>query len=392
MGITSYSTRFNSEDKVRNAELAAEDLRKQAAGLKPAQVIFFASIDYDPVRIAAAMRDAFPGAVTLGCSTSGELIDGKLIGGSVVAMLFDADAFDFFDVDVLHRLDASGQRNDPRKLVSDAFAKFGEKLGRPVGALEHDKYVGLAFADGRHYFSEPVLEAVGDMTDVPFVGGMSGDDGKFAYTPLFCNGEMHVDVIILALAKPKGKFRLVKTMGLDILERTLVVTGADEENRLLTHFDGVPAAKAYRESMAEIAGDALVEPEAEMTFAGTFSKWPLALMVGDEPYLRVAMEVKPDGSLVVLNAVKEGMRFKQSRMADIVDTTAADMKKVREDLGSISAILHINCISRHGKILEEGKVEEFAKLFAGYPSVGFSSHGEIYIAIANQTSTMLVFG
>lgn len=391
-GISSYCARHDDSDPVRNAELAARDIQRQAAGTSPAQVIFFAAGNYDPARIASAMREAFPGAVTLGCSTSGEIIDGKLVAGSVVAMTFGAGVFEFFEFAFLSRLDAAGKPNDPRAQVVETFGRFASKLGRPVGSLEHDEYVGLAFADGVPYYIEPVLEAVGDMTDVPFVGGIAGDDGRFAYTPVFCDGEMRTDAVVLALAKPSGKFRLVKTMALEILDRTFIVTGADEEKRLVTHLDGRPAAEAYREAVGEITGGVFAEPADAMTFAGTFSRWPFALMVGDEPYLRVALEVMPDGSLRCLNAVKEGMRLKQSRMSDLVGTTAEDMRKVRAELGNISALLHINCITRHQELLQLGKDGEFAALFAGYPSVGFSSQGEFYIAIANQTSTMLVFG
>ncbi len=383
MGISSHTVRHDSPDPVKNAEAAALDLKTQLAGREPAQLIFFAAGCYDPARIASAVQEAFPKTITFGCSTSGEIVDGALATGTVAAMAFDAGAFDFFDITLMHRLDASGKPNDPRQQVMDAFSRFGEKLGRPVGSLEHDKYVGLAFADGIPYYIEPVLETTGDLTDVPFIGGIAGDDGKFAYTPLFFRGEMHTDAVILGLVKPAGRFCLVKTEGLEVLDRTFTVTGADEANRLVTHLDGRPAAAVYSEAIGV--------PEEGMDFENTFAKWPLSLMVGNEPYLRIAVERMPDSSLRFLNAVKEGMRLKLSRVADIVDTTRASMEEAKARLGSISALLHINCMSRHHELVGAGKCDAFGALFKGYPNAGFSSHGEFFIAIANQTSTMLVF-
>ena len=67
------------------------------------------------------------------------------------------------------------------------------------------------------------------------------------------------------------------------------------------------------------------------------------------------------------------------------------LEEVRGKLGSISAIFHINCMSRHQDLQKAGEWEVFGNLFTGYPNAGFASQGEVYIAIANCTSTMLVF-
>ncbi len=72
-GISTYSAKHESGDSVRNAEMAARDIRERAAaaGAKPAQIVFFAAGNYDPARLAAAMREAFPGAVTFGSGALG---------------------------------------------------------------------------------------------------------------------------------------------------------------------------------------------------------------------------------------------------------------------------------------------------------------------------------
>ncbi len=385
MGISSFFAKYDSADASENADAAVRDVKNQMAGLKPAQVLYFAAKNYAPDRLAAAMRDAFPGAVTFGCASSGEIVNANMMTGALAVMAFEQDAFEFFDIAVLRRLGPDGKPADPAKQVEEAFAQFEAKLGRSIASLEseYDKYVGLTFADGLPYYLEPILDRVGDLTSVPFIGGIAGDDGAFAFTPVFYDGKSYTDAVVLALVKPKRKFTIVKTQGLALLDTVFTITGAVEEKRLVTHLDGRPAATVYSEAIGV--------PEEEMDFAGAFFDWPFGLMVGDEPFLRVAVERLPDSSLRFLNSLKEGMRLKLARTADIVDTTRKSLEELRGRLGTISAMLHINCMSRHYDLMKAGEDAEFGALFAGYPNTGFASQGEVYIAIANATSTMLVF-
>ncbi len=386
MSISSHIAQYTTADPVRNAELAVGEIKKQidAANANPAQIAFFAHKSYDPKRAAACMREAFPNAVTFGCASSGEIHKETVTRGAFVAMAFPPETFERFDIAVLERFDPAGNPNNPRRQVEDAFSRFEATLGRSMDSLEFDQYVGLAFADGLQYYVEPVLEAVGDLTSVSFIGGIAGDDGAFAHTPVFLNGNAYTDAVVLGIAKPSGKFALLKTEGLKILDKTFVVTGSDEEKRLVTHLDGRPAAVV----LSEIIG---VPPE-KMDFNGTFVDWPFGLMAGEEPFLRVALERMPDDSLRFLNSVKEGMRLKLGQMVDIVESTRRSLEEMRERLGGISAIFHINCMSRQDDLIKQGKTEAFGALFkGGYPHTAFSSQGEIYIAIANETSIMLVF-
>jgi hypothetical protein len=116
-------------------------------------------------------------------------------------------------------------------------------------------------------------------------------------------------------------------------------------------------------------------------------------MVGEEPFLRLVLGARPDGSLQFLHSVNEGMRMKLSRTENILASTSRALAAKKAEMGGdISAILHFNCVARQLILEKEGEAEQFCQLFKGCHHAGFSSHGEIYIAIANQTSTMLLFG
>ena len=70
---------------------AVADLKRQYGEGSPRAVIFFAAPHYDLAAIGQRINETFPGAVTAGCSTAGELVDDKMLTGSLVAMFLDED-------------------------------------------------------------------------------------------------------------------------------------------------------------------------------------------------------------------------------------------------------------------------------------------------------------
>jgi hypothetical protein len=89
--------------------------------------------------------------------------------------------------------------------------------------------------------------------------------------------------------------------------------------------------------------------------------------------------------------VKEGTRLGLTHAGDVYTITKNVMEKALAEAGEVAAILHVNCSSRHTALKNQGRVEEFGKLFGVAPSVSFSSYGEIYVGIVAMTSTMILF-
>ncbi|MDR3077287.1 MAG: FIST C-terminal domain-containing protein [Planctomycetota bacterium] len=380
--LSTYAT-FNSGDAKKNAVDAATKIKRDFSVFKPAQVVFFAPDNYHAGRLAAEMRDAFPDAVTFGCSSGGEIANGMMLKNSVAAMAFGQYIFEFFDLVAIPRLGPDSRSLDHARQVDEAFARFASSLKVPsLGHLDYTQYFGFAFADGRHYFVEPILERAGDLTGVRFVGGIAGDGIKNRYTPVFLNGQAIPDAIILGLAKPRVKFSLLKTQGMKVPNDSFVITKANE--RVIYELDNQPAASVYAKAVGV--------SENEFSLMNTFARYPLGVMVGEEPYLRVVMDSLPDGSLCFSHALREGTRIKICELSPIVSSTAAALEEQKRELGGIGGILHINCALRHLVLEEKNELEVFGGLFRGFPNVGFASHGEIFIAIANFTSTMLVLG
>src|SRR5690606_27093957 len=142
--------------------------------------------------------------------------------------------------------------------------------------------VGMVFHDGMSGLEEAVMDRLGDLTNVPFVGGSAGDDARFETTHVFLDGEARTGASLLLLLTPPGPYRILKTQSFEVLEPTLHVTVADEAHRTVKSFNGKPAAVAYAEAIGV--------PVAEL--ADHFMEHPVGLVMADgAPYVRSPQRV-----------------------------------------------------------------------------------------------------
>ncbi len=339
----------------------------------PRLVVFFASSRHEPAAIARAMQAAFPDATVVGCTTAGEIAAGRMLKGSVVAMGFSAEAIAGVQVQLVRHPATPGQ-------VDAALARFEDQLGVRMNDLDHTRYVGLVLIDGLSRSEERVMDRLGDLTNVAFIGGSAGDDLKFERTHVFSGGEAHTDAALLVLLEPAAPFEILKTQSFEALGATLQVSEADAEQREVVSFNGKPACQAYAEAVG-------VAPEAA---SEAFMRNPVGLMVGGEPFVRSPQQVKGDRMAFYCN-VLEGMELQVLRSGPIVaDTRAALAGKVAE-MGGVAGVLNFNCILRTLDLEAKGEADAYGALFADVPTVGFSTYGEAYLGHINQTATMLLF-
>jgi hypothetical protein len=233
--------------------------------------------------------------------------------------------------------------------------------------------------DGLSRSEERLMDALGNLTDVIFIGGSAGDDRQFRRTFVSANGKAYSDAAVLLLLEVKKGFDIIKTQSFRALDKKLVATKVDEAQRRVDQFNHQPAVQAY--------ADALGIPVAAI--ADCARKHPLGLMVADEPYVRSPQQVQGESMLFFCN-IKEGMELRVLASTDIVaDTQQALAAKARES-GPIAGILDFDCILRTMELEQENRCVPYGKLFAGIPTAGFSTYGEEYMGHINQTATMLV--
>lgn len=351
-----------------------KELQDQLAPMAPALVIFFASLQHAPDVISQSMQNAFPKAQVFGCSTAGEITSGQMLSDSVVAMGFSAAAALDMKIEVVQDL-------QKRSAIEQAFKNFEAHYGQPVGAMDPSRHVGILLIDGMAGTEENFIETLGDLTNVPFIGGSAGDDLKFSGTYVYANGKTYTNAAVLALLKPGLSFSFIKTQSFRFLGKTLRVTKADEAKREVQQFNDKPAVQAYAEAIGVPVGEV----------SQHFMRNPIGLVVEGEPYVRSPQRIKDD-TMVFYCSVKEGMDLSLLESTNMISDTRQAIAQAQKELGNISGIINFDCILRTLDLRQQNLCSDYGKLFDSFPTVGFSTYGEQYIGHINQTSTMLVFG
>jgi hypothetical protein len=356
-----------------SATAAVEEIIKIWGDVIPSLIVFFASTVYNLEEIGKGLKQHFPEAEVMGCTTAGELISGQMLKNSVVAMSLSKTAVPRVHLEVIEDMTNGG--NVPR-----ALAGFEEVYRESMATMAPTAYVGLVLVDGLCVAEEKLIDKIGDRTNVLFVGGSAGDDLKFKATYVFANNRAYTNAAVLALLKPDVPFEILKTQSFCNLNKKLVATKVDEDKRQVLEFNGQPALKAYSEALD------LSEEEAKDKFMSN----PVGLLVNDEPFVRSPQQVKGESMIFYCSVLKNSELTLLQSMNIVDDTQAALQAKIKE-MGSVSAILNFHCILRTLELEAEHQTQAYADLFKDIPTAGFSTYGEIYLGHINQTSTMLLF-
>lgn len=362
--LIAYSNSNNSKEAVK-------ELKNKFGENAGKFIIYFASSIYEPSELVNEMNNSFSGAKVFGCTTAGELISGKMLKNSIVAMAFADDLIEDIEIVSVKNLKAGIN-------LKPAIDQFELKFKKKLTELEHDKYFGIILIDGLSGKEESLMDELGDLTDVIFIGGSAGDDLKFKSTQLFNGNDVFTDGAVLALIKPKAKFGFIKTQSFKILDKTLIPTKVDEVNREVLEFNNKPAARYYSEILNT----------TEDKLPDYFMSNPVGLVINGDPYVRSPQMIKGDTVKFYCN-VKEGVQLNLLESLNIIDDTKQAVQKFIEENGDISALINFNCILRTLELDSTGKAEEYGKLFSDIPTVGFSTYGEEYIGHINQTATIL---
>ncbi len=362
---TAYSTKELPE--------AVAELKQRGEAERPRVVLYFASTKYDPVILAAEMQKAFPSSILVGCTTAGEIITDKMLNGSVVAMFLDSEVIEDASCAVVENVSAEPS-------LTEAFGQFEEHFKAPLSALDAHKYLGIVLIDGLSGAEECLMEKIGDLTDLVFVGGSAADDLKFEKTHVFANGKAFSNAAILLVLKVRNGFDVLKTQSFRTTGKTLVANEVDTATRRVIQLNGRPALDAYAEAIG-------VTPEQAPSL---FMRHPLGLMVGEEPFVRSPRGVQ-DRSILFYCQIREGMELEVLEAKDIVTDTRQAVEAKKAELRHIAGLIDFQCFLRTLQLRTENQCEKYGEIFSGIPTVGFGTYGEEYLGHINQTSTMLLF-
>ena len=362
-----------AQSEIKDAHEAVKSIKEQLSGIDACLVLYFVSTSYSPDTICKEMADAFSGAHTVGCTTAGEFITGKMGYNSIVAMAWSKNSLKELKIEFLQNIKTDTQA------VAKAFNSFEASIGHKMKNLNPERYLGMVIFDGMSRREEIINDQIGNLTNVPFIGGTAGDDLKFVCTYIFLDGKAYSEGAILLLMEPTNGYSILKTQSCELTGKRLTPTKVNENERKVIEFNNKPAAVAYSEALGVSIDD----------LPKYYAAYPLGLVFDEQNiFIRVAQQIEENLSLRFACSLKKGLELDVVRATDVVADTRADLKK--HNINDMKAIVDFHCAYRFIELDAKNQMKEYSELFGNVPTIGFSTYGESYIGHMNQTSTMLL--
>lgn len=363
--------------KHKDVSLIVNDLKNQIGNFVPKLLLLFSSSNINGSEMHKEMKKHYPNTIIMGSSSYGEIANGEMLKDTVVGMALTEEIVGDIKLEVVQQvkedIDANGIKN--------AFISFGKHFNEPSDEMNYKKYVGMVITDFASLSEEKVLDKIGDMTNVVFVGGSSADDWQFAHTEVYAEGEAFHNTVLLLLMKPNTEFSFIKTQSFKATEKKFIATKVEPETRSILELNHRPAGDIY----AECLGVSVEE------VPNHFSSNPFGVVIGEEIYVRSPIDIKKDKITFVSNTPK-GVEVTFLQSTNIIeDTKQAVKSKIMEMGGEISALINFNCTLRTKELEAKSLTKEYGEIFKDLPAIGFSTYGESYLGHINQTATMIVF-
>lgn len=366
--IKSASTALSSVDAALAA--MASTLDQPDIGL----VVLFFSSHYDRDALALALCRHFDPSLVIGCTTAGEIgPSGYTVGGM--------SGFSIHRDDLQFELGLLTQISEFDLQAGRLFAhKLKENLCRRAINSPPESFFGFMLIDGISRREESVARAFHDgLGGIPLMGGSAGDDLKFKESWVLYDGHFVQNAVLLLVAATPFLFHVFKTQHFVGGDERLVVTGALPQQRLVTEFNGCPAAEEYGRSIG-IPVDQLD--------ASTFASYPVVVRIGYTDFVRSIQKMNPDGSLSFFCAIDEGIVLRIANCIDMIDNLNSTFELVTQRIGLPTLILGCDCILRHLEARARGNFDRVGTLLSRANVVGFSTYGEQYRGLhINQTFT-----
>ncbi len=307
-----------------------------------------------------------PGAVVIGSTTSGEILEGKMYEGET---LISVSVFE-------------SARISSSFAVGDSY-ECGRTLARAL--MEEDTKSVIMFADGLTQNGQVLLEGFSSAagSDVLVSGGMAGDNQQFQKTSVFHGTEiLQNGAVAVALSSPTLHVFYDYSLGWTPLGKELTITRA-EGNRII-EIDHKPVLEVY----AKYLGDEIVARAPDSTI-----EFPLIFTQGGVNIARSMIAALEDGSVLFAGNIDEGKKVRFGIASNTMIEEHA--RSVFEDAKPrpVEGMFIYSCAARKA-FLGKGLEQEFAPLSRLAPQAGFFTYGEFFHTsgsneLLNITTTLL---
>lgn len=335
-------------------------------------------------KVFQEIRDQYPSAHMLGCSTAGEIAGTQVFDDSLVST---AIAFE------------STQIEGAQIALSEAGSSFhaGERLAMSLNkeSLAHV----FVLSDGLMVNGSDLVRGLTKNlpAKVTVTGGLAGDGDRFRETLVFWDGSPVKDTVaVLGLYGNRLKVGYGSLGGWDSFGPERRITRS--RGNVLYEFDGQSALELYKKYLGEHA--------KELPATGLLFPLSIRTKEGDAGVVRTILSIdKEDQSLTFAGDIPEGAyaRLMKANFDRLIDGAVGAAKTSYEAIGSTApdlAVL-ISCVGRK-MILKQRTEEEVegVREVLGNKTVltGFYSYGEISpftpgapCELHNQTMTITTF-
>ena len=361
-----------------------EHLDEKDQSIKPNLVLFFGETSsLAEKQIYQELREKYPDANIVGCTSAGEILDDEVYDESIVvtAVEFEKTELQVTSLDVKAPEESYGaglklgkelQKQDLRgiMIVSEGLKVNGSELVRGVN------------------------EVIGD--SVPITGGLAGDGPRFEETRVACNAEPQ-----------SGRIAAIGFYGDKILVGHGSMGGWDSfgpkrhvtkaKGNVLYELDSKPALQLYKEYLGDEAAN----------LPGSALLFPLMVQAEDKEQLGIVRTVlaveEAENSMTFAGDIPEGyvaqlMRANFERLIDGAGSAARGINEIPEHLTKLAVL--VSCVGRK-MILKQRTIDEVEAvqevLGDNTAQIGFYSYGEIsphvetgHCELHNQTMTVTV--
>ena len=362
--------------RVRSAQVAhdhPEALARLSERLGPdlAFVALFVSPDADfPAVMAEAVR-RFPGAVTVGCTTAGEIGGQGYAEGAIVAVGLPRSNFIAAPI-LIPDLDSINSEH----LVADMIrARTALMAQEPRWPTEF----AFLLVDGLSVREDELVSALAAGAGaVPLFGGSAGDGSHFRETFVALGAEPRRHAAVLCMIRSDCEVQVFSLDHLQPSQTRMVVTEADPARRIVRQINAEPAAREY----ARVLGK-----DPDQLTPMTFAAHPVVVRFGGTHHVRAIQQVLENGDLVFFSAIDEGLVLTLAEAEDMAKHLDRELSRIREGREP-EAIWACDCILRRVEAQETQQTRALSSILAKHRVVGFSTYGEQINGMhVNQTMT-----
>lgn len=316
----------------------------------------------------------FEGVPVFGCTTAGQITVEGYQDEALLVIGFPKAHFRCASllIDPLNPLSIQSIAADTSQLA----ARFQRTAG-------WDR-LALTFADGLSK-QEDVLVAALEMGlgEMPVFGGSAGNGLHFRETRVLHGGRFHTDAAVLILLETNLGFT---GLGFDHFlptEKTMVVTNAVPEERLVLEINGSPAAEEY----ARLVGVGVEELSPTV-----FAENPVLVRNNALYHVRAIQGVEPKGALSFFSAIDDGLLLTLGRQQEILRTLETGLD-VRDGSGNRpDFILGFDCFLRKLEIEQKQMSGPVSEALREGRVFGFNTYGEQHCGVhVNQTFVGVAF-